>query len=66
MTVILRSEHQMLEPAYIRSHANKLIAISESVTDVPSKAALLDMASELKRWADELDGGARASVATRP
>lgn len=41
---------------YLREHAGRLIAISHSVTDAASKAALIEVADNLKRWADELDG----------
>jgi len=46
----------MLDPKYLRAQAAKCVAIAETVADVIAKAALLEMAADLNRWADELDG----------
>ena len=46
----------MFGPKYLRAHAAQLIAIGHTIADAKSKAALIDMADDLTRWADELDG----------
>jgi hypothetical protein len=46
----------MLDPKYLRARAAKCVAIAETVSDVIAKAALFEMAADLNRWADELDG----------
>ena len=46
----------MFGPKYLRDHAARLIAISHSVSDTQSKAALIEMAGDLTRWAVELEG----------
>jgi hypothetical protein len=46
----------MFGSKYLRAHAAQLIAISHTIADVISKAALIDVADDLVRWADELDG----------
>ncbi|HEV8016259.1 MAG TPA: hypothetical protein VGP48_12045 [Stellaceae bacterium] len=45
-----------MEPKYLRAHAAQLLAICHSIADPASKAALIEMADDLTRWADELDG----------
>jgi hypothetical protein len=46
----------MFDSKYLRAHATHLTAISYSVTDTKSKAALIEVADDLERWADEIDG----------
>jgi hypothetical protein len=46
----------MFGSKYLRAHAAQLIAISHTIVDVVSKAALIGVADDLARWADELDG----------
>jgi len=46
----------MFGPKYLRAHAAQLLAVSHSIVDVASKAALIEVADDLNRWADELDG----------
>jgi hypothetical protein len=46
----------MFGSKYLRAHAARLTAISLTITDAKSKAALIELASDLVRWADELDG----------
>jgi hypothetical protein len=46
----------MFGSKYLRAHAAQLIAISHAIADALSKAALIEMADDLTRWADELDG----------
>ena len=46
----------MFGSKYLRAHAAQLLAISQSITDSKTKAALIEMADDLTRWADELDG----------
>ncbi|HWE72138.1 MAG TPA: hypothetical protein VG328_03195 [Stellaceae bacterium] len=46
----------MFGSKYLRAHAAQLIAIGHTVADAVSKAALIEMADDLNRWADELDG----------
>ena len=45
-----------MDAKYLRAHAAQLLAISHSISDAGSKAALIEMADDLTRWADELDG----------
>jgi hypothetical protein len=45
-----------MEPKYLRAHAAQLLAICHTLIDAVSKAALIEMADDLTRWADELDG----------
>jgi hypothetical protein len=46
----------MFGSQYLRAQAAQLIAISQTIADVVSKAALIGVADDLARWADELDG----------
>jgi hypothetical protein len=46
----------MFGSKYLRAHAAQLIAVSHTVVEAASKAALIAMADDLTRWADELDG----------
>jgi hypothetical protein len=46
----------MFGSKYLRAHAAQLNAISHTIADALSKAALIEMADDLTRWADELDG----------
>jgi hypothetical protein len=46
----------MPDSKYLRGHAAQLLALSHSITDAASKAALIDVADNLVRWANELDG----------
>jgi hypothetical protein len=46
----------MFGSKYLRAHAAQLIAISHTIADSLSKAALIELADDLTRWADELDG----------
>ena len=46
----------MFGSKYLRAHAAHLIAVGYTVTDALSKAALIDVAGDLTRWANELDG----------
>jgi hypothetical protein len=46
----------MFGSKYLRAHAAQLIAVSHTIADVVSKAALIAVADDLIRWADELDG----------
>jgi hypothetical protein len=46
----------MFGSKYLREHVARLLAISHTITDIASKAALIEMADDLTRWADELDG----------
>jgi hypothetical protein len=46
----------MLDSKYLRGQAAKLLAVCHSITDAMSKAALIEVADNLTRWADELDG----------
>jgi len=41
---------------FLRAQAAQLLAISHTVADVASKGALIEVADDLTRWADELDG----------
>jgi|SwirhisoilCB2_FD_contig_41_18805715_length_226_multi_1_in_0_out_0_1 hypothetical protein len=46
----------MFGSKYLRARAAHLTAISHTITDVASRAALIEVADDLLRWADELDG----------
>jgi hypothetical protein len=46
----------MFGSKYLRAHAAQLMAVSHTITDAKSKAALIEVADDLTRWADELDG----------
>jgi hypothetical protein len=46
----------MLGSKYLRAHAAQLLAVSHTITDTKSKAALIEVANDLVRWADDLDG----------
>jgi hypothetical protein len=46
----------MFGSKYLRAHAAQLIAVAHTVADAMSKAALIEMADDIVRWADELDG----------
>jgi hypothetical protein len=46
----------MFGSKYLRAHAAQLIAVSHTIADALSKAALIEVADDLIRWADELDG----------
>lgn len=45
----------MFGSKYLRAQAARLIAVSNSTNDVKAKAALIEVADDLLRWADELD-----------
>jgi hypothetical protein len=46
----------MPDSTYLRARAAQLITLGYIVTDAASKAALIEVADNLSRWADELDG----------
>jgi hypothetical protein len=46
----------MTDSTYLRARGAQLMAFSYTIMDVASKAALIEVASNLIRWADELDG----------
>jgi len=46
----------MFGSKYLRAQAARLLAVIHAITDAKSKAALIEMADDLNRWADELDG----------
>jgi len=46
----------MFGSKYLRAHAAQLTAISHTITDLTSRAALIEVADDLLRWANELDG----------
>ncbi|HXS41446.1 MAG TPA: hypothetical protein VN766_14775 [Stellaceae bacterium] len=46
----------MFGPKYLRAHAAQLMAVAYTVVDATSKAALIEIADDLNRWADELEG----------
>ena len=46
----------MFGPKYLLAHAAGLTVIGHTIVDAKSKAALIEMADDLSRWADELDG----------
>lgn len=46
----------MIDATYLRAHAARLIALSHTIADAGSRAALIEVADNLVRWADELDG----------
>lgn len=46
----------MIDPKYLRARAAHLIALSHTIPDAPSRAALIEVADNLVRWADELEG----------
>jgi hypothetical protein len=46
----------MFGPKYLRARAAHLMAVAYTVADAMSKAALIEVADDLSRWADELDG----------
>lgn len=46
----------MVDSKHLRARAAHLIAISHTVADNKSKAALIEMADDLVRWADDIDG----------
>jgi hypothetical protein len=45
----------------LRAKAAKLIAIAQTTSDRASQLALMDMAADLKTWADSIDGNASQS-----
>jgi hypothetical protein len=47
----------MVDPKYLRDRAAKCEAIAEMIADVPAKAALLELATDFKRWAYEIEDG---------
>jgi hypothetical protein len=46
----------MFGSKYLRAHAAQLMAVCHTITDIASKTALIEVADDLVRWADELDG----------
>ena len=46
----------MLNSKYLRAHAAQLMTVSHAIADAASKTALIEVADNLTRWADELDG----------
>ena len=46
----------MFGSKYLRAHAAQLTAVAYGIADATSKAALIEIADDLVRWADELDG----------